>query len=389
MSQLLEYRNRSARTVAGVMSGTSMDGIDVALIEISGTGVSLTFRLLHHDSVNFPDELRARMIRAAEGDTSVREVAALDVDLGACYAEAIRTVSSEAAEIREIDAVGLHGQTIYHDPRRQPHGITMQIGSAAVVMEAHDAIVVNDFRRADVAAGGEGAPLVPYCDWLLLQSPDKNRIVLNIGGIANLTWLPYNVSSDEIVAFDTGPGNILLDSAMRELYGRDYDEIGAVAASGKADEAWVEELLKDPFFAQAPPKSTGREHFGTERAHELLSQASRRGTAPADLIASLTLLTARSVARAIVEHAAGGKKVDEVVVGGGGAHNKELMRLLASEISGARILPSDELGLPSDAKEAICFALLANEAICETPASLPSVTGARHPVILGALWIPV
>ena len=389
MSLLDSYRSKSSRLVAGVMSGTSLDGIDVAFVEISGTGPALQFRLHGFHAVPFQPELRRRLFAASAGEMTLRGAFELDADLGDAYAVAIRDAAGAlGVEIREIDAVGLHGQTIYHAPRRSPNGLSVQIGSAAAVCEALGSIVVSDFRSADVAAGGEGAPLVPYCDYVLLGSAEHNRVALNIGGIANITWLPRNGDADALVAFDTGPGNMLIDAAMRELIGLDYDADGALAGSGHPDEPWVEELLADEYYGWAPPKSAGRERFGEEVGRQLARTGRERGAFPADIIATLTLLTARSIARGTRDFAAAGAPVDEVIVGGGGASNRTLMRMLASEFPEARVLPADHYGLPADAKEAICFAILANERLLETPANVPSVTGARRRVVCGAVRVP-
>ena len=388
-SRLDAYRSQPTRLVAGVMSGTSLDAIDVAFVEISGTGRDLRHRLVAFHAEEFDGGTRERLLAACAGDLRMREAFELDADLGALYAEVIcQGADTAGIEIGTIDAVGLHGQTIYHAPGRKPNGVTVQIGSAAAVGNRLGTIVVDNFRQADVAAGGEGAPLVPYCDYLLLRKPGANRVALNIGGIANLSWLPEDVTPETLVAFDTGPGNMLIDAAMRMLRGTDCDRDGALAATGRADEAWVESLLEDPYFHQPPPKSAGREGFGAERGIALVEEGRRRGLGEESIVASLTLLTARSIRRGIEEHAAKGKSIDEIVIGGGGARNPTLMGMLAAELPDTRLIDGDDAGLPADAKEAICFAILANEAICETPANVPSVTGASRRVVCGALWMP-
>lgn len=363
------------------MSGTSLDGIDVAFVEISGTGPSLRQQLRGFQSIPYDAGLRQRLFAASTGHFSIREAFELDADLGAIYSGAILD-AADASHVAPatIDAVGLHGQTVYHAPGRERQGVTVQLGSAAIVAERVRTIVVSDFRSADVAAGGEGAPLVPYCDFVLQHSPSRSRVCLNIGGIANLTWLPRSAQPDSLIAFDTGPGNMLIDAAMRELFSRDFDENGVVAAQGTPDETWLGELLADPYFKRLPPKSAGREQFG--------AVALARGIPKSNIIATLTLLTARSIAQAIRSLAAKGEPVDEVIVGGGGVHNTTLMRLLGRELPESRILPADDFGILADAKEALCFAILANETLCETPANLPSVTGAARRVVCGAIRLP-
>ncbi len=390
ISSILDlYRAKDTRLVAGVMSGTSLDGIDVAFVEIAGSGSGMRHALRGFHAVPFRPELRRRLFCASAGDATLREAFELDADLGHVYAEAIAEAACAVGVAGEaIDAVGLHGQTVYHAPRRSPNGVTVQLGSAAVVCEQLRTIIVSDFRGGDVAAGGEGAPLVPYCDYVLLGSSERNRVALNIGGIANITWLPRGASQDSLVAFDTGPGNMLIDAAMRELRGLEYDAEGALAASGTPDERWLAELLDDEYYRSAPPKSAGRERFGEEIGRALARRAREDGRSDADIVATLTLLTARSIARAVRDVAGEEATVDEVIVGGGGAANRAMMEQLSAELAGSRVVPADDYGLPADAKEAICFAILANEALLEVPANLPSVTGARRSVVCGAIRIP-
>jgi len=333
--------------------------------------------------------MRRTLFDASAGALSMREAFELDADLGALYADAILGAArAGGVDPDALDAVGLHGQTVYHHPRREPNGVTVQLGSGAMVAGRLRTIVVNDFRAADVAAGGEGAPLVPYCDCLLLGAPDRNRVALNIGGIANITWLPRGVRTSSLIAFDTGPGNMLVDAAMRELRGRDYDASGVLAAGGTPDPVWLDELLADSYYRCPPPKSAGRERFGEEKGRALACERRERGMGDADIIATLTLLTARTIAGGIREFAARGATVDDVIVGGGGAANTTMMRMLADEMAGSRIVPADEYGVPADAKEAICFAILANEALLEVPANIPSVTGAARAVVCGAIRLP-
>lgn len=371
------------------MSGTSLDGVDVAFVEISGAGSTLRHRLAGYHEVPYPAELKQRILAASSGEMRVRDLFELDADLGGVYAAAIHAAASHTGiVVSGIDAVGLHGQTIYHAPRRSPHGLSVQIGSAAIVAGRVGAIVVNDFRSADVAAGGEGAPLVPYCDFALLRSAQSNRVALNIGGIANITWLPVDADAARLIAFDTGPGNMLIDAAMRELRGVDYDRGGELAATGTPDMRWLETLLADDYYAASPPKSAGRERFGEEVGRDMARHGRSLGLADADIIATLTLLTARTIAGAICDHAAGGCHVDELIVGGGGTRNITMMHMLADEMPGTAVAPADAFGLPADAKEAICFAILANETLNEVPSNVPSVTGASRPVICGSIRLP-
>lgn len=372
--------------IAGVMSGTSLDGIDVALVRVAESGPRPAYTLDAFHCVPYAPELKETLLCACRGDLTMRALLALDVDLGYAYAaaiaEALRTADVDPAT---VDAVGLHGQTVWHEPRRPPHGVTAQIGSAAVVAEELGCPVVNDFRSADVAAGGEGAPLVPFCDLMLFASGETNRVALNIGGIANITWLPVGVAADNLRAFDTGPGNALIDAAMRELRGQDYDAGGALAAQGRPDLSLLEGLADDPWFAEPPPKSTGRERFGEEEGRAVARRCREKGAADPDIIATLTHFTARTIANGIRDFAAGDVPVHEIIVSGGGAHNRTLLGFLREEFPGATVRPCDDYGISVDAKEAFCFALLAHATLRGVPNNVPSVTGARHPVVGGAI----
>lgn len=372
--------------IAGVMSGTSLDGIDVALVRVAESGPRPVYTLDAFHCVPYAPELKETLLRACRGDLTMRALLVLDVDLGHAYAAAIADALGIAGvDPATLDVVGLHGQTVWHEPRRRPHGVTAQIGSAAVVAEELGCPVVNDFRSADVAAGGEGAPLVPFCDLMLLASGETNRVALNIGGIANITWLPAGVTADNLRAFDTGPGNALIDAAMRELRGQDYDAGGALAAQGRPDLSLLEGLSDDPWFAEPPPKSTGRERFGEEEGRAVARRCRQEGAADADIIATLTRFTARTIANGIRDFAAGDAPVHEIIVSGGGAHNRTLLGFLREEFPDATVGPCDDYGISVDAKEAFCFALLAHATLRGVPNNVPSVTGARHAVVGGAI----
>ncbi|KXK51216.1 MAG: Anhydro-N-acetylmuramic acid kinase [Chlorobi bacterium OLB7] len=370
------------------MSGTSLDGVDVAFVQIEGCGQALQFQLLGFATLPYSPALRSQLLRASDGQLPLREAYELDSDLGLVYADAIAEAARQwGIAPGAIAAVGLHGQTVYHNPNRLPAGVTVQIGSAAAVAQRLQTLVVSDFRTNDVAVGGQGAPLVPYCDLLLLRSPLRNRVALNIGGIANLTALPTSATAETLIAFDTGPGNMMIDAAMRHLFGSDYDAAGNVAATGTVNAPLLWQLLANPYFQAPPPKSAGREDFGEEVGRAVAQQALADGISPESIIATLTQLTATTIAEAIGSHCGFASSVDELIIGGGGVHNRTLMRMLGEAMPTVRILPSDECGLPSDAKEAICFAVLANEALCEVPANVPSVTGAARRVVCGAIRI--
>ena len=362
-------------TAAGLMSGTSLDGIDVAIVSIETRGGRPDFTLLRFASVPYPEELRAllySLMPPAAG--SAEAIAVAHRRLGEAYAQAVQ----DAAQGRALDFIALHGQTVYHDGHR---AVTLQLGSPYELRDRFNATVVFDFRSADCALGGHGAPLVPYVDALLLGSPDEDRVAVNLGGIANLTYLKKGAPAADAVAFDSGPANMLIDAfvSARTNGTVTYDRDGAFALAGRLNQATLDALLADPYFALTPPKSTGRERFGDQflTAHDALLAP----LSTADGAATLTALTAQTVAAAVKQVA----PPAHVLVSGGGARNPALMAALAERLPGYRVETTDEMNLPVDAKEAIAFALLGFETLRGRPANLPRVTGARAAAVLGAI----
>jgi len=364
--------------VAGLMSGTSADGIDVAIVDIRGRRV----RPLAHYSFPYPAGAREAIFAVSNANTHTAQIARLNVLLGEWFAAALLRAWRRAG-ISKLDLIGSHGQTIYHQgtPQRllgRPVACTLQIGEPAVIAARTGVHVVADFRPADMAAGGQGAPLVPYVDYLLYRHARRNRVALNIGGIANITSLPAGASPDQVIAFDTGPGNMLLDAlAAHGSGGRQrFDRDGRIAARGRVARSLLRSLLADPYFRRRPPKSAGREQYGAEFVGALL----RHGLPAADLMATATAFTAASIALGIRRFAVW---PEELIVSGGGLRNPQIMGQLAAFLPGVRIRDSGEFGIDSDAKEAIAFAVLAHETWRRRPANLPSATGARRGVILG------
>lgn len=374
--------------VIGLMSGTSLDGVDAALVEFaedSATTPEWTVRAFV--MIPYTNEQRERIHRAITSGGAA-EFCRLHADLGEWLASAALAVCDAAQVVPgEVDLIGSHGQTVWHEPpaggRR---GATLQLGCPATIAEVTGIPVVSDFRTRDMAAGGEGAPLVPWVDRLLFSVPRRRRILLNIGGMANLTWLPAEGESGPVLAFDTGPGNALIDVAVELATGgvAHYDRGGELAARGRVDDVVLNELLAHPYFERVPPKSTGRELFGAQFVQGVVARlgpVDEQGWA--DLVATLTALTARSIAGAIESWVAD-RGVDEVVVTGGGARNPELCRMLAEALAPVPLRPGEELGLDPDAKEAVAFAVLARAHLLGEPANLPEVTGAAGPRVLGS-----
>jgi anhydro-N-acetylmuramic acid kinase len=385
---------KTRKLALGLMSGTSLDGMDAALVEIEGTGISTRIRLLDFLTLPYDDEIRSILMKAVMGEEGgSRLVCGLNFLLGDLGAEAGLELCRKAGIKKEmIDFVGSHGQTIYHlnNPvsfnDRKIRG-TLQIGEAAVIAERLCCPVVSDFRVRDMAAGGQGAPLVPYTEYLLYRQENKTIALQNIGGIGNITLLPAGCGPDRITAFDTGPGNMLIDEAARYLLKLPCDEDGHAAAAGKVHKGFLELMFAydKEYLERPPPKSTGREHYNDEYIGKLFARPLDAGIKINDIMATVTRYTAETIALGIGKFCS--PQPEELYVSGGGLHNKTLMSFIRELLPGCVVRAGDELGIPADAKEAAAFALLANEAIHGLCNNAPSVTGASHPVVMGKLSI--
>ena len=392
--------------VAGVMSGTSADGINVALVRIGkssrGRGPRSTWlragprhiKLLGHAEFPYPAAVRRFVLASMNSQrASVADLARLNFLLGDLYAEAVLSAQKKLGV--KADLVGCHGQTIYHQGIPAPFlgrriAVTWQTGEASRIAARVGVPVVSDFRPADMAVGGRGAPLVPYLDYLLYRDSKIGRIALNIGGIANVTAIPRAASLDEVVAFDTGPGNMVIDASMEKLFRKAYDCDGKIAARGRVRDDMVARFLRADFFRQKPPKTAGREEFGREFAERFLRACRRSPRSKAkgskeDAIAIATALTARSIADALRRFILARGTFSELIVSGGGAKNPTLMAWLANEVRGLGLglRSSDEFGIPSEAKEAVAFAVLAFESWNQRASNVPSATGAKRAAVLG------
>jgi anhydro-N-acetylmuramic acid kinase len=415
MTRLSNDRSKeSGMIVAGVMSGTSADGINVALVRIgetenpnvrpaSGSAAGLrgrgrplhTVKLLGHAEYSYPPKVRAAVLAAMDAERArVADVARLSFLLGELYADAV--LATERQFRVKAELVGCHGQTLYHQGDPQPFlgrkvAATWQTGEAAVIAARVGAPVVSDFRPADMAAGGKGAPLVPYLDSMLFRDPKIGRIVQNIGGIANLTAISAGANSGPVFAFDTGPGNMVIDALTEALFGRAFDRGGKIAASGMVLEPVIGEMLRRKFFRAKPPKTAGREEFGREFVRDFLRQCG--GFRKEDVVATATALTARSIADAVrqfVTHESGAASKSsfrEMILSGGGSRNATLVGMLEDGLAplGIQVRFSDEFGLPSEAKEAVAFAVLAYETWNRRPSNVPSATGAKRAAVLGKI----
>jgi anhydro-N-acetylmuramic acid kinase len=306
-------------------------------------------------------------------------VSATDVDLGHLLASAAEAVADYARQA--IDLVACHGQTISHTPHRRA---TLQIGEAAVIAARMGVPVISDFRAADMAVGGHGAPLVPYVDWCLLTHPTKTRAIQNVGGIGNVTYLPAGAAPEQVIGFDTGPGNMLIDRAAAEWTSKAFDEDGRLAAQGRVEQRLLAWLMEHPFLKRKPPRSAGREEFGEAYWQEIRTRAA--GIGAADVTATLTHFTAETIADSYSRYFP--RMPDDVIVGGGGARNPMLMKMLRERLAPIPALVHEDVGMNGDAKEALAFAILANETMLGHPSNLPSVTGASRPVLLGKITLP-
>lgn len=383
----LDYlRKKQARFVLGMMSGSSCDGIDAALVRIKGTGPEIVIKQLAYKNFSYPDALRTRLL---DEHMSIREVCLLNFEMGERFADAALTMMGVAEEKQIIiDFIASHGQTVMHvPPRANDKAGTLQIGESAIIAERTQLPVISDFRQRDMAAGGQGAPLVPYADWLLFRKLEHKVACLNIGGIANFTVVTPNF--EDIIAFDTGPGNIAIDGAVRILTKGEeqMDKDGAAAHKGLIIDEFMDYLLSHRYFSKQPPKSTGREEFGAEvYLRDALS--SRKEHAYEDIIATVTGAVAASIVTAYKRFIEPYHECTQIIVGGGGAKNKTLLSLLRKGLPDIQLYRSDQYGIPDGAREAIAFAILGNETIFGTPANVPQATGADHPVILGKITPP-
>ncbi|VAX03806.1 Anhydro-N-acetylmuramic acid kinase [hydrothermal vent metagenome] len=362
----------------GLMSGTSLDGIDAVLVDFTNGQP----RLIEAHTHPLPDALHQQLTALCQpGDDEIERMGRADMALGELFADAVQQLLSQAnLPSSEIHAIGSHGQTIRHRPDA---GFTLQIGDANRIAQHTGITTVTDFRRRDMAAGGQGAPLVPAFHAALFRSPDITRVVLNLGGMANITLLPAD-PEQPVSGYDTGPGNVLMDAWARQHLGRPLDESGTWAATGCVDEALLTRCLRDVYFRQLPPKSTGREYFNAGWLATLLSNSEGdHSLSSADVQATLCELTAISVAEAIRQ---AGADATELLVCGGGVHNAHLLSRLGTHLDSMNIIPSNERGLAADWVEAVAFAWLARETLAGRPGNLPAVTGASEAVVLGAIY---
>ncbi len=393
METLEKLFKKKKKLVIGLMSGTSADGIDAVLIEIRGDGDTSIIRQLAFETYPYPKDFREFLLKNSDAKTArVDDITRLDMLLAVFFSEAAKKIVRKARmNISDVDLIGSHGQTIHHLPTPKSIfgkivGATFQIGNPSAIAKLTGIVTVGDFRTGDVALGGSGAPLVPLFDYLVLRTTAVNRAALNIGGIANITVLPRNCSLNQVIAFDTGPGNMIIDNLMQRYYNRPFDRDGKIASSGKIKSSLLKWFLMHPFLKIKPPKSTGREMFGEDFIRSILMKT--KGIKNQDLIATVSEFTALSIYLSYLKFVQSKTKISELIVSGGGVHNCYILKALGYYFSDIKVFSIDEINISSDAKEAICFAILANETISGKCGNIPQVTGAKRQTVLGSICLP-
>lgn len=365
----------------GLMSGTSLDGIDAALVKMHNEGDKLNYQLVDFCTIAFTDEMKKKITDSLSvAHSNVELICSLNFELGQLFGEAVVEICQRnKMASRELGFVASHGQTIYHQPipKGQFVASTLQIGESSLIAEIAQTTVVSDFRYRDMAVGGQGAPIVPYSEYLLYKSEESQRILQNIGGISNATIVPRQAELEDLLAFDTGPGNMIIDELCRHFYQKEYDANGDYAKLGQINERLLADLMAHPFIEKTGPKTTGREDFGEQFVAELLGNYEMPVN---DWIATATLFTAKAIAKALAPYLT---DQTELVVGGGGSYNTTLLEMLRKEMPNVRVMIQEDLGLSSEAKEAIAMVVLGQQTLNKKPSNVPSATGASKAVILG------
>lgn len=379
------------RYAVGLMSGTSLDGIDAALVTIKGSGLESEITLVDFMTLSFSEEKRKEIMNSLSVETSdVQQICSLNFSLGYMFADAVKMICKRNnLDLKKLDIIGSHGQTIYHQPEQEGTFIpsTLQIGEPAVIAYETNTTVVSNFRTMDMAAGGQGAPLVPYTELILYGDVKKSRLLQNVGGIGNVTVLPKQATLEDISAFDTGPGNMIMDEICKRLFDVPYDNKGELAAQGTVNEELLGQCMAIPYITAEPPKSTGRELFGKEFVTKLIEENAH--LSKYDLLATMTMFTAKTIALNYQKFIFPYHQIDEVIVGGGGSYNLTFIGMLKELLKkDCRVMIQEEVGYSSEAKEAIAFALLANETINGNGSNVPNATGAKECVILGNITLP-
>lgn len=369
----------------GLMSGTSLDGIDAVLVEINGNYTNTVIKLIGYINMEMPRDIKDEIKAACSiEESSSMLVCSLNFKLGYLFSNAVKEVCKKHIfPMEKLDFIASHGQTIFHIPSAYHNLVssTLQIGEPSIIAYETNTTVISNFRVMDIAAGGQGAPLVPFSEFILYGSKDKNRVLQNIGGVGNVTVIPKNANIYDIFAFDTGPGNMIIDELCERLFNVKYDFNGNIGKTGEVNENLLNYLMTHPFIQKCPPKTTGREEFGKQFTEDLLRKYSNLSSET--ILTTTTVFTAKSIAYSYKRYIFPSISIDEMIISGGGAYNSFLVELIKKELVGIRVLTQEDLGYSSDAKEAIAFAILGNETLNNSFSNIPSATGAKAKVILG------
>ena len=391
MAEILNHIIRKKiHHAVGLLSGTSVDGVDAVLVRIGGSGINTKLKIIDFITLNIPKQLTNAVLRNSHVKTAnIEEICRLNVIIGKLFGNGVKRLQKRNKGVK-IDFIGSHGQTIHHLPKKLSyagHNVksTLQIGDPSVIANLTGITTVGDFRIADCAVDGDGAPLVPYLDYILFRSKKLSRGLLNIGGISNLTVLPKSCKRNDVIAFDTGPGNMVIDGLMMQLYKKPFDKNGKTAGKGKINQKLFEFLLQDDYYKLKPPKSTGREHYGNNFTGTILKKF--RKYPGADIIRTVTEYTAYTIWNNYDKFISRKAKIDELIISGGGANNPFIVNSLKNYFNGVQIKKIDAYGINQDSKEAVLFAVLANECLSGIPANMKSVTGSKKDVILGKICL--
>ncbi|HDO20963.1 MAG TPA: anhydro-N-acetylmuramic acid kinase [Candidatus Bathyarchaeota archaeon] len=393
IKRIMEIREKDEKLALGLMSGTSADGISMIIVKLKGNWTETKFKIIHYRTKKYPEKIRKEIFKIFQPETGkVDNICMMNFVLGEIFAEAaLETIDEAGLKRTEIDFIASHGQTIHHMPKMKKiytymARSTLQIGEPSIIAERTGILTIADFRPRDIAAGGEGAPISAYADYILFRSKTKSRAVQNIGGIANVTYIPRNSKPEGIIAFDTGPGNMMIDGIIEYLTrGKmTFDENGKIAARGKVNCKLLEYLMEHPYLKRKPPKTTGRREFGRKYIIKVVKRAEKMNLNLEDILATITKYTAKTIAESYRRYLP--EIPDETIIGGGGSHNKTLMKMLEEEIGDeTRIFRHEDFGIPAQAKEPLILTILANEAIHGHFNNIPSATGAKRKVLMGKI----
>ncbi len=390
--KLQNLLKKKTKLIIGLLSGTSVDGIDAVLMKVTGSGTNTKIKIIDFITHPIPSKIKSAILTNSDKSTArIEEISQLNVIIGALFSDAVlRLLKKNRLKASQVDLIGSHGQTIHHLPEMKDYWgykvkSTYQIGDPSIIANLTGITTVGDFRIADCAVGGAGAPLVPYLDYILFYHKTKHRALLNIGGISNITVLRKNASKEDVCAFDTGPGNMLIDGMMYHLYGKPYDKNGSIAKNGAVNPELFNYLIEDGVYKLQPPKSTGREHYGKEMQKKLLKLT--KGMNKGDIIRTVTEFTAYTIWYNYKNFIEPDVKINELIVSGGGTQNPVLMKSLKNYFKGISVRKMNDFGITASNKEAVLFAVLANECISGNAANMRAVTGSTRDVILGKICL--